>query len=96
MITKKVEKEVFDTAALRRGFFIFGRHRSWLKGVNGLIAHVSENEILVQFLPDVKNVTNHYRILVTDISTGEWEIRISEDLTETEEVKLDEPDGTDP
>ena len=98
MITKTIEKEIFDPAAIGRGFFIFGKHSSWPAGVNGLVAHVTEEEILVQFLPDVRNVTNHYRISVSDIAQGEWNLRISENLTEMEEIKEEadsDSDGSD-
>ncbi len=89
MITKKIEKEVFNTAAIDRGFFIFGKHRSWAEGLNGLVANVTEEEILVQFLPDVRNVTNHYRIRVSDVANGEWDLRFSADLLDGEEVTAD-------
>lgn len=88
-ILKTEEKNVFDTAAISRGFFIFGRHKSWEEGVNGLVAGVTEDEILVQFLPGLRNVTNHYRILAEEAAAGEWELRVSANLKQTEEVEFD-------
>lgn len=91
-ILKNENRNVFDTTQIQRGFFIFGKHQSWPKGVNGLIADVREPELLVQFLPDIRNVTNHYRIQAEDVASGEWELRISPDLEailRTEGVAVD-------
>lgn len=88
-ILKTEERSSFDTAALSRGFFIYGRHRSWSRGVNGLVSMVTAEELLVQFLPDIRNVTNHYRIRAEEVAAGEWELRISSDLKQSEEVAAD-------
>lgn len=85
-ILKDMEQKVFNIAVLSRGYFIYGKHRSWPEGVNGLIANVAEEELLVQFLPGIRNVTNHYRIRAEDTANGEWELKISRDLKSIEEV----------
>lgn len=88
-ILKSENRKVFDTTQIQRGFFIFGKHQSWAEGINGLIADASETELLVQFLPAIRNVTNHYRIQAEDVAGGEWELKISQDLESalrTEEV----------
>lgn len=91
MITNK-EIVVFDPIKVQRGFFIYGKHRSWTEGVNGLVANVTKEEILVQFLPSIRNVTNHYRIRAEEVKQGEWELRISAELREE---KDNESSGTD-
>lgn len=85
-ILKSEEQQVFDPAAVRRGYFVFCRHKSWDKGVNGLAASVAEKELLVQFLPEIRNVTNHCRIRAEEVAAGEWELRVSADLKGTEEA----------
>ena len=85
-ILTTTKRPAFDRAAVIRGAFILGRHKSWEKGVNGLVADVTENELLVQFLPEIRNVTNQYRIPAEEVASGEWELRISPDLQEIEEV----------
>lgn len=83
-IIKNQEMAMFDTTVIDRGFFIYGKHQSWSAGVNGLVANITATEILVQFLPSIRNVTNHYRIQAEEVVKGEWEIRISADLVEVE------------
>lgn len=90
-LVKTEGKYVFDTTQIQRGFFIVGRHRSWLHPVNGLVASVAEGELLVQFLPKIRNVTNHYHVRADEVESGEWELHISPDLVTVEEVV---PDGT--
>lgn len=85
-ILKNEERTVFDTTVIGRGAFIFGCHKSWNRGVNGLIAEATEKELVVQFLPEIRNVTNHYRIQADEVAAGEWELRISPDLKQTWEV----------
>ncbi len=80
---------MFDTSAISRGFFIYGKHRSWKTGVNGLVSQVSETEILVQFLPDIQNAAKHYRIQAEEVKREEWELLISENLQDIFEVKHD-------
>lgn len=86
-LLKTEDRTVFDTSAVSRGFFIYGKHRSWKTGINGLFSHVSETEILVQFLPDIRNVTSHYRIQAEEVKRAEWELLISGDLQDMFEVK---------
>lgn len=79
-ILKSENRNVFDTTQIKRGFFIYGKHRSWPVGINGLVAHAVETELVVQFLPDIRNVTNHYHIQAEEVAGGEWELKISPDL----------------
>ncbi len=77
---------MFDTSAISRGFFIYGKHRSWKTGVNGLVSQVSETEILVQFLPDIPNTAKHYLIQAEEVKREEWKLLISGDLQNIFEV----------
>ena len=93
-ILKRSERDVFDTAQIKRGYFVSGQHKSWSEAVNGLVADVSEDELLIQFLPEIRNVTNHYRIRTEEVAAGEWILKLSPDLVTVEEVEGAAKDGT--
>lgn len=86
-ILKRSERDVFDTAQIKRGYFVCGQHKSWPEAVNGLAADVSEDELLIQFLPEIRNVTNHYRIRAEEVAAGEWDLKVSPDLVIVETVE---------
>ena len=89
-IIKSITTDVFDVSAVKKNDFIRARHKSWAKDdvVNGLVASVSEKEIIVAYLPEVRNVRSHFFIPVTEVVDGQWSIIISKDLTESEEFKI--------
>lgn len=85
-LIQREDRAVFDTGWIRRGFFIIGKHQSWAVPRNGLIAGVGLTELVIQFVPEIPNVTSHYRIRAEDVSAGQWELKISSDLVVIEEV----------
>lgn len=61
-IIKSITTDVFDVSAVKKNDFIRARHKSWAEDdvVNGLVASVSEKEIIVAYLPEVRNVRSHF------------------------------------
>lgn len=76
---------VFDLTQIRRGHLVWGRHISWKEGRAGFVTSVTERELMVQYYPGIGNVTNHFRILVSEVAEGQWELRHSADLSVIEE-----------
>lgn len=87
---------VFDTEQLKKGSVVYARHRTWADGRLGLVTAVTGQEIKVQYLPGIADVTNHFYLPAGEVANGEWELRWSEDLTSTQEYKAEggEQNGT--
>mgnify|MGYP001623812004 CR=1 FL=1 len=84
------QKKIFDINVLKEGYLIYGRHRSWAEGIGGFIAAITEDRITVQYHPSIRNVTNHYYILASEVAEGEWDILASKDMVVIYEEKLKE------
>ena len=76
-----IEKPVaaYDLTLIKRGMLIFGKHNTWF------VTSAKEDQLIVQYHPDIGNVTNHFFIPVSEAVDGQWEIRWSADLTEVHE-----------
>ena len=85
----KKPADVFDLAQIRRGYLLWGRHSTWSEGKAGFVTSATEEELVVQYHPSIGNVTNHFRIPVSEVTDGQWEIRWSVDLSEIFEYKTE-------
>lgn len=85
-----VEKQirVFDVSVISQGFFLYARHRTWSRGKGGIVSSVTEGEIVVQYHPEIRNITNHYSIPVKEAADGDWEIRYTSDLKDIYEIPM--------
>ena len=89
-LIKNETRPVFDLNEIEKGNLLYARHRSWqnAEGKSGLAADVTEQEILVQYISGIRNVTNHFRIPVKEAAEGEWQIRWSKDMAEIYEIEM--------
>lgn len=90
-----VEKPVasFDLLQIKRGDLIWARHHTWSSGCTGFVTSATDELLIVQYHPGIGNVTNHFRIPVSEAVDGQWEIRWSEDLSEVQEYGIPEAPG---
>lgn len=75
----------FDLTEIVRGYLLWGRHRTWNEGKAGFVTSATEERLIVQYYPEIGNVTNHFIIPVSEVVDGQWEIRWSYDMTEVKE-----------
>ena len=82
-----IEKPItaYDLTLIRRGTLLYGKHKTWSEGKAGFVTSAKEEQLIVQYHPDIGNVTNHFIIPVSEAVSGQWEIRWSADLTEIHE-----------
>lgn len=95
-----VEKpgSIFNTEEIKRGTLIYAKHRSWKQPVLGMVTSVTEDRAIVQYLPDIGNVTNHFYLNVSEIENQEWELRYTNDMQQIlyyPEEENNESEGTD-
>ena len=81
LVTEK-PRSAFDLAEIRRGYLLWGRHRTWDAGKAGFVTSATEDQLIVQYYPGIGNVTNHFIIPVSEAAEGQWEIRWSADMTD--------------
>lgn len=86
IVTKK-EESAFNLAEIKEGWCAYVKHKTWLEGKPGYIASLSENTMIVQYCPGIRNISNHTLIKAKDVAEGEWEIRVSPDLKDIYEYK---------
>ncbi len=96
LVTEKREP-AFDLAEIRRGYLLWGRHRTWDEGKAGFVTSATEGQLIVQFYPGIGNVTNHFIVPASEAAEGQWEIRWSADMAEVKEYGIgsgvDEQEG---
>ena len=97
-LIKNETRPVFDLNEIEKGNLLYARHRSWPEneGKAGFAADVTEQEILVQYVSGIRNVTNHFRIPVKEAADGAWLIRWSRDMTAIHEVGMTAETGGGP
>ena len=72
--------KIFDVDQIARGDFIRARFTTWDQAVNGLIASADSDQLTVLYFPGMGNVSNYFRIPVSEVAAGDWDIRWSRDL----------------
>ena len=81
------EQSIFNLEEIKEGWCAYVKHTSWTDGKAGFISALSENTMIVQYSPGIRNISNHTLIKVKDVVAGEWEIRVSPDLKNIYEYK---------
>lgn len=86
-----IEKPVvsYDLSQIRPGYLVYARHCTWDSGKAGFVTAATKTQMVVQYHPGIGNVTNHFRIPVSEVSEGKWEIRWSDDMSEVWEYIID-------
>lgn len=84
----ELQIKVFDVSVISQGSFLYARHRTWSRGKGGIVSSVSEGELVIRYYPEIRTITNHYRIPVKEAADGEWEIRYTSDLKEIYEIPM--------
>ena len=89
-MTLVIEKPVvsFDLKQIQRGYLLWGRHYTWNEGKAGFVTSATEEQLIVQYHPGIGNVTNHFMIPVSEVVSGQWEIRWSADMSEVFEYDI--------
>ncbi len=87
LVTEK-PTAVFDLTQVRRGYLLWGRHRTWNEGKAGFVTSATEEQLIVQYYPGIGNVTNHFIIPVSEAADGQWEIRWSADMAGIQEYGM--------
>lgn len=96
-LVKEQQVPLYDLSMVKRGDLLWGRHRTWNEGKAGFVTSATEEQLIVQYHPGIGNVTNHFRIPVSEAVDGQWEIRWSADMAEIYEyggVPDQEPEGS--
>lgn len=81
-------RKIYNLDAVKAGWVVYAKHRSWMEGLCGYITFLSPTEIAVQYKPDIRNVSNHFFIPVEQVTNGEWVVRFSADLKEVYELEM--------
>lgn len=85
------EGVIFNLDVIKRGNFIYAKGKTWTEGRNGLIVRANEQEITAIFLTE-NSAAGYFKIKIGEI--GEYEMRISGDLTEVMEYGGDDLQAT--
>jgi hypothetical protein len=80
MLILKEQTEKFNLDEVKRGTLIYAKHCTWKEPEKGFVVCVNEKEMIVQYLPAIGNVTNHFFLPVEEIAGGEWELRYTNDM----------------
>lgn len=94
LVTEK-PTAAFDLTMIGRGYLLWGRHRTWTEGKAGFVTSAAEDQLVVQYHPGIGNVTNHFRIPVSEVTDGQWELKWSADLSQVWEYET-KPGGREP
>lgn len=83
MLIKETTNDVIDTNEIGRGSLIWAKYSSWEEGKSGIVENVTEEKILVRFLPSTQNIQNHFMIYAAELVADAWKVRYSSDGMET-------------
>lgn len=82
MLIIKGSTEQFNTEEIKRGTLIYAKHRTWAEAEKGFVVSANTEEVIVQYPPNIGNVTNHFFLFASEVAAGDWEIRYSNDMLE--------------
>ncbi len=71
---------VINAEAIAKGDLIRAKYSAWSEERNGQVAAVTQTEIRVIWQPNIRNVTNFFTILASEINDGLWTLKWSPDL----------------
>lgn len=74
------EAPAVNTEAIHKGDLIRAKYSAWNEARNGQVAAVTRDEIRVIWQPSIRNVTNYFSILASEIAEGRWTVTWSPDL----------------
>ena len=69
-----------NAEAIAKGDLIRAKYSAWAEERNGQVAAVTQTEIRVIWQPNIRNVTNFFTILASEINDGLWTLKWSPDL----------------
>ena len=98
MLSVEKPGSIFNTEEIKRGTLIYAKHRSWTQPLLGMVTSVTEDKAIVQYLPDIGNVTNHFFLCVAEVENLEWELRYTNDMLHILRYPMEEEnesEGTD-
>ena len=85
---------VINAEAIAKGDLIRAKYSAWSEERNGQVAAVTPDEIRVIWQPNIRNVTNFFTILASEINDGLWTLKWSPDLETVHTYpEPEEPDG---
>lgn len=83
---------VFDREQVHKGDLMRAKHQTWDADDyrNGVVVSVADDKVVVLYFAGYGNVTNHYVMLASEVSRGEWQATWTSDMetiysTENEE-----------
>lgn len=85
--------QVFNLEQIKRGYLFWGKHRTWNEGEAGFVTSATERQLIIQYHPRIGNVTNHFRVPISEVIDGQWEIRWSADMSEVFEYGTKKDEG---
>lgn len=77
---KENEAPVFDREKVHRGDLIRAKHELWDDYRNGVVVSVTDNEVIALYYTGYGNVSNHFSMLASEVSRGEWQGSITADM----------------
>lgn len=96
MLIKEKTIHVYDLGQIHKGTLIYAKHKSWSEGKCGFVNTATDIELIIQYHPNLANITNHFFLPVEEIIRGEWEVRWSNDLKAVYEYQyVEEGEHTD-
>lgn len=81
-LIKYNEAPVFDREQVHKGDLIRAKHQTWDGYRNGLVVGIADGWLVAQFYTGYGNVTNHFVMLASEVSRGEWQAAWTSDLEE--------------
>lgn len=77
---------VFDSEQVHKGNLIRAKHQTWDEYRNGLVVGVTSSELIVLYHAGIGNVSNHFVMLASEVSRGEWQGTWTEDMKIIQEI----------
>lgn len=84
-LIKESSVKSFDLEAVHIGDLVRAQYHTWPEPRNGIIAATSELELVVLYLPGLRNVSNYFPIKAAEVADGKWTLLWSEDLKDIQE-----------
>lgn len=91
---KENEAPVFDREKVRRGDLIRAKHELWDDYKNGVIVGVTADEVIALYYTGYGNVSNHFSMLASEVSRGEWQGSITADMEVISDISDQKSDTT--
>lgn len=86
-LIKDNEAPVFDREQVHKGDLIRAKHLTWDEYRNGLVVSITDDRLVAQYYTGYGNVTNHYVMLASEVSRGEWQAAWTSDMEEISELE---------